>query len=117
MKLMKLVPLSLCLIYLFSCTTSQEDLKQEVLDLHDEVMLEMGSIRTTKKSLIEKIENSVDSIQATKLQESITQLDEAHESMMVWMRQFDPEYSGSKEEIDEYLNDQFEEIKKVQEII
>ena len=37
----------------------------------------------------------------------------ANESMMSWMRNYDPEYTGTPEEIEKYLQSELEKIETV----
>ena len=67
-----------------------DKLMAEVMAIHDEVMPEMGSIRRTRKALLDKLENTTDEEVGKVLQDQADKLDESHEAMMVWMRQFNP---------------------------
>ncbi len=67
-----------------------DKLMAEVMAIHDEVMPEMGSIRRTRKALLDKLENTTDDEVGKVLQDQADKLDESHEAMMVWMRQFNP---------------------------
>ncbi len=70
-------------------------LMAEVMEIHDEVMPEMGSIRRTRKALLDKLENTSDEAVGKILQEQADKLDESHEAMMGWMRQFNPEQDSA----------------------
>ncbi|MDW3197575.1 MAG: hypothetical protein R8G66_34735 [Cytophagales bacterium] len=69
---------------------ANDELFAEVMEIHDEVMPEMGSIRKTRKALLDKLENTSDEAIGKVLQEQADKLDESHEAMMGWMRQFNP---------------------------
>lgn len=103
-----------------ACTTSKTDekdkvsqLKDEVMEVHDEVMPKMGALMKAKKNLIQKAENEVDSLRKSKLESIASQIEMANESMMVWMRQFDPNFTGSESEMLIYLENQKTGIEKV----
>ncbi|RED99432.1 hypothetical protein [Marinoscillum furvescens] len=90
------------------------DLKTQVMAVHDEVMPKMGELRTTQKELLAMADSSAtDSVMAAKYQELATQIELANESMMDWMRKFNPNFEGSEEEVKAYLQDQLKGIKKV----
>lgn len=112
----------LFLTLLVSCAQEKVDenklLKQEVIDIHDEVMPKMGELRSLKKSILEKIEalesnvdSDPDSIQ--RLKTYADDLENAFEGMFVWMRQFQSNYEGSEEEVYEYLQEQKVLVEKV----
>lgn len=97
---------------------SNEALYNQVMDIHDEVMPKMNDIYTLKKLLQEKITSSPDLVEEKKkeLEETIQQLDSASNSMMVWMRQFNPPAdTASEEAMREYLESQLEKVKKMRE--
>lgn len=97
---------------------SNQALYNQVMDIHDEVMPKMNDIYTLKKQLQDKITNSPDLAEEKKkeLEETILQLDSASNSMMVWMRQFNPPAdTASEEAMREYLESQLEKVKKMRE--
>jgi gas vesicle protein len=93
-----------------------ESIKTKVMELHDEVMPEMGNLRKQEKALRKKAEelreNSEDAA-AEKLEKLADDVAAAKDDMMSWMRQFDPTVEGSKEELEKYMSDQLKSIKKV----
>jgi len=113
--------LIISLTILFACQSSNKEvvdlkaLKDEVFELHDEVMPMMGELRQVRKSLMLQ----ADSIQETNVERAAAltvvsdELNSANEGMMVWMRNFDPNFEGSDEEILKYLTDQKTSIDEV----
>lgn len=101
-----------------SCETSSKDsvdiptLKSEVIAIHDEVMPKMGELRKVSKELRQAAE--ADSTKQSWI-ETADEISEANESMMVWMRGFEPNYEGTDEEVIAYLQDQKVKIEKVRE--
>lgn len=102
-------------LLLFSCEDKAKNLKEEVLAIHDEVMPKMGDLRRTRKDLMLRADSiiSVDSLRAEKLLSASAELASATERMMSWMRNYDPEFSGTDEEILQYLAEQKESISNV----
>lgn len=106
-------------ILMAACSSNKQseekpDLKQEVMDMHDEVMPKMGELRTTQKQLLALADSSAqDSLVAARYTELANQISLANESMMDWMRNFDPNYEGTEEEAKAYLEGKLKEIKKV----
>ncbi|MEP1094420.1 MAG: hypothetical protein ABJG78_04890 [Cyclobacteriaceae bacterium] len=108
-------------IFLLSCQGGKKEevdlkaLKDEVFELHDEVMPMMGDLRRVRKSLMLQ----ADSIQGTNAERAATltgvseELNAANEGMMVWMRNFDPNFDGSDEEVLKYLTAQKTSIEVV----
>ena len=111
----------LTLTLLFACQSTKKEevdlkaLKDEVFVLHDEVMPMMGDLRKVRKSLMAQVD-SIQAIDPTKAEEftlTSTDLDAANESMMMWMRNFDPNFEGTDEETLKYLTDQKTSIGEV----
>lgn len=112
---------------LSSCTQEKVDqnqlLKQEVIEIHDEVMPKMGELRSLKKSLLEQ----ADSLEAedvgsnqeviNRMRQYAIDLENAFDGMFVWMRQFNSTFEGSEEEIHNYLQEQKIMIEKVNQDI
>ncbi|MFY0650500.1 MAG: hypothetical protein JXQ96_00635 [Cyclobacteriaceae bacterium] len=118
------IPVGLCLL-LLSCNKEkkvQETLFNEVMDVHDEVMPQMSSLRKLAKSLESKLDSiAVDSLltekgQKEELNKAIEDLKKANESMMEWMRQFEQIEEGTPHgEVMKYLKDQKKKIEKVRD--
>jgi uncharacterized protein (DUF342 family) len=100
-----------------------QKLKQEVIDIHDEVMPLMGDLKSLKKKIDEKKEiltqSDPENIDKIKELETLSvDLDSAFNGMFVWMRQFQSSYDDmSQEEIETYLLGQKVKVEKVNEDI
>lgn len=105
-------------LFIFSCNSTVEDkvdltkLKEEVMAIHDEVMPKMGELRKTSKEL--KLAAAADSTKAEWV-ETANKISNANESMMVWMRNYDPDFKGTKAEVADYLRDQKVKIAQVRD--
>ncbi|MGY6522361.1 MAG: hypothetical protein ACXIUD_11560 [Mongoliitalea sp.] len=116
---------SILLLTLFinGCKQDQVDenqmLKQEVIDIHDEVMPRMGELRSLKKSLLEKVEAleaasaDANATDIERLRVYADDLEDAFEGMFVWMRQFQSNFEGTEEEVHQYLLEQKLLVEKV----
>ena len=118
----------LFLFFLFSCKPERTDeinnLKDEVIGIHDEVMPFMGELKSLKKEVEIKSkglheEDSILNIDRIKeLNLLAGQLDSAFDGMFVWMRQYkSPEEDMDWEEAKIYLIDQKEKVELVNEEI
>ena len=94
-------------------TSSPEDLKKEVMAIHDEVMPKMGDLRKTEKALRDAAGEVEDMVQSLALSEAADAIGDANENMMVWMRNYDANYDGTDQEVTEYLRNQKAQIEKV----
>ena len=96
---------------------SLDSLKSEVLSIHDEVMPKMGELRRTRKDLLFRADSlmETDAERAAMLTTVADEIDAANESMMQWMRAYEPEFEGTDEEIRQYLEDQKVAIQKVKD--
>jgi len=112
---------------IYSCGPSISDqnkeLRAKVIAVHDEVMPQMGKLKNLEKqalNLAEELEANEegDSIRVQELKALAYDLDQAHEGMFVWMRQYEQE-DGERtpEEVTAYLNDQMTKVQKVKEDI
>src|SRR5690349_12402162 len=77
-----------------------QELYDEVMAIHDEVMPKMNDIHRYKKDFQAELANSATITEArkTQLESSIVMLDSAGEGMMRWMRKFDPIADSEGEE-------------------
>jgi protein involved in sex pheromone biosynthesis len=97
-----------------------ETLKDEVMAVHDEVMPKMQDIMRLKKKARSKIDSlATDSVtnadQIESLETLITNLEEADEAMMNWMRSYRRDFEGTDEEYVVYLQEEKESIAAVKE--
>lgn len=89
----------------------------QVMELHDEVMPKMGDLMKTKKALLAKAAEVESDSVAADLKSLAEDIDLANEAMMDWMRNFDPNFEGSEEEIEAYLLKKKKGIEKVAEMM
>jgi hypothetical protein len=99
-----------------SAVGGNQALYDKVMDVHDEVMPKMDELYTSRERLQNLIAETPE-LPADKLsvvQSTIAELDSASESMMVWMRQFNPlPDSVGVDRAREYLENEMEKIQKV----
>ena len=120
----KLLTLLVLIVTFASCSTQtkqekpeEKPLKDQVMDVHDEVMPKMGQLMKTKKALMAKAETiaATDAAAAAELISLAEEIDLANEAMMDWMRNFDPNFTGTEEEVKAYLMKKKQGIDKVAE--
>lgn len=99
------------------CGEKEKSLYDQVMDIHDEVMPKMGDIYKMKKSLKDSIANTTDMSGETKLkfEQKILQLDSAGNSMMVWMREFNPPEPKDEKAFNKYMETELVKVKKMRE--
>ncbi|WP_462247792.1 hypothetical protein [Ekhidna sp.] len=104
-----------------ACSPSKENelktLKDEVMAIHDEVMPKIGDLRKVRMEL-ESLSDSLmatDSTRAMELSSLAADISDASEGMMMWMRNYEPEFEGTEAEIKAYLEGQKVSIQKVKE--
>ena len=115
------IPLFLIVLLMFaSCESAKDKLYKQVMAVHDEIMPKMGAIMKYKKQLNKKIDtlieegNDANADKIAELTQAIADLDNSHEEMMNWMREFDNDFEGMvNEEVMEYLNNQKKKIENV----
>jgi hypothetical protein len=98
-----------------------DELKGVVIDIHDEIMPKMGELMSLKKQLLEKMSSLEESESNKKtisqLQEAADNLENSHEAMMSWMREFDGDFDDmAQQEIVDYLEKEKTKIKQVGEL-
>ena len=116
LKLYKNIPVLITAftITILSCERKVEsqsqsaNLMDEVMAIHDSVMPKMGALRTTRKALLEKADNTSDSTLAVMLLTKADELDSAQQAMMVWMRQFNPTYYEDQKKMIQDVKDLME---------
>jgi hypothetical protein len=111
-----LIAILLC----WACASKNDQLKEEVIAIHDEVMPHMRKLKSLQKELLQRADElaSNDSVGQVELIEQLrntaTALDAAYEGMFVWMRQFEPEQGElSDDEFSAYLQEQKALVEKV----
>jgi hypothetical protein len=90
-------------------------LGEEVMKVHDEVMPRMNDIYKLKEGLKKKLgEAGLADDKKKEIEQNITALDAASESMMVWMRAFNPQPDSLDEaKTKAYLEAEMEKVQKV----
>jgi len=102
-----------------AATNPNQALYDQVMDIHDEVMPKSDEIYKLKDELKKKAsEPGVAADKKKQLDQLIAELDSADHSMMDWMHKFKPLPDSSNQELArEYLENEMERIKKVDELI
>ena len=92
-------------------------LKDEVFEIHDDVMPKMGDLRRVRKSLALQADSIMESDgeRAELLLSVSKEIEMANESMMNWMRNFDPNFEGDYQQELDYLNEKKESMIKVRD--
>ena len=110
-----------------SCGPNLEEenkkMREELLAVHDEVMPQMGKLKSFEKKANHKLEElntqvPVDSTEVEKFKDLALRLNSAYEGMFVWMRQYDTE-DGEKDPITvkTYLEEQMIQVTEVNQNI
>jgi hypothetical protein len=95
-----------------------QELYDDVMDIHDEVMPKMDDIYKLKERLKKKLADTpnIADDKRQEIEALITRLEDSSEGMMVWMRTFDPlPDSLGEEKARKYLEEQKEKVTKVKE--
>ncbi len=94
-------------------------MREQLIAVHDEVMPQMGKLKSHEKKATQKIEELssgelVDSVKIQNLKSLAFDLDQAYEGMFIWMRQYEPE-DGDKEpiKVKAYLEEQMVMVTEV----
>ena len=103
------------IVLLSALAGCEKPLYDQVMDIHDEVMPKMENIHKMKKSLQDSIVNTPGITKADSLliTDKILQLDSAYNSMMVWMREFNPPDQKDKEAFNKYMEAELVKVKKM----
>jgi len=111
--------LVLSLFFLGSCQQSNQELYDQVMSIHDEVMPRMNDLHKRKTALKARLETpGLPEQEKQEIQHEIARLDSASEGMMVWMRQFDPlPDSAGEEKARAYLEAELKKVTQVREDI
>jgi hypothetical protein len=98
-------------------------MREQLIAVHDEVMPQMGKLKSLEKKATQKIEflsnqEPVDSVQIEKLKVLAFDLNKAYDGMFVWMRQYDTEDGDKKPiEVKAYLEEQMVMVAEVNQEI
>jgi hypothetical protein len=106
-------------ILLLACSPSNQELYEQVMAVHDEVMPKMDDLYKLKRELqqLQSDSTAVPDDQRQALGDAIIKIDSASEGMMVWMREFDPPKELAEADLKKYLLEQMEKVKRVREDI
>jgi hypothetical protein len=98
---------------------ANQALYEEVMGIHDEVMPKMNDLYKRKTALKTRLElPGISENEMQEIHQKIARIDSSSESMMVWMREFDPvPDSEGEEEARTYLEEELVKVKKVREDI
>jgi HPt (histidine-containing phosphotransfer) domain-containing protein len=95
-------------------------LYDQVMAVHDEVMPKMGELMSLKKSLTTRADSlkalGTEEVKALaeQLEGTAAQLENSHQGMMSWMREFNNDFDGmAQEEVLKYLEEQKTKIAEV----
>ncbi|WP_162342975.1 hypothetical protein [Cyclobacterium salsum] len=126
---MKLKPFPLIMVFftlLFSCSDGKNEnqaLKDRVISVHDEVMPEIGKLKSLQNKLREQ-GDSLEQVSAAaeshlqSLEAAAQSCERAYDGMFVWMRQFESDYEDmTEEETKSYLEEQLKKVEKVRDDI
>ena len=123
---MKLFSTSLILLLSFlvlSCANplieANKEMRAQIIGVHDEVMPKIGQLMSLEKkalaqadSLLTQDSTATDEIEG--MRSLAGQLNQAHEGMFVWMRQYSLEEEGkTPEELKTYLDEQLVKVNQV----
>lgn len=97
----------------------QDSLWQQMMNVHDEVMPQMGEMNRVSQDLKAKAAELEDEAQSEPIEEVAESLDQAHEGMMEWMSNLQPldkvRAEMGTDEVNSYLKAETEKIAKVKE--
>jgi hypothetical protein len=108
------------IMLLAGCEKSNQELYDEVMQVHDEVMPKMEDLYKAKVELKGRMLDNPDMPESEKkaINDRIAQLDSAGEGMMVWMRQFNPlPDSLGEDKARQYLQGERQKVQKVKDDI
>ena len=102
------------LLLVISCgnnKTSIQDLHSEVMQIHDVVMPKMSDLQSSRKELALALKEGADS---TMVFDLLQKVDDADESMMVWMDEFKMPADDAEEQLKlDYLNSEKRRISEI----
>jgi hypothetical protein len=98
---------------------ANKEMRAQIIGVHDEVMPKIGELMSLEKKALAQAESlfSQDSTATAEIEASRSlagQLNQAHEGMFVWMRQYSLEEEGkTPEELKTYLDEQLVKVNQV----
>ena len=96
-----------------------KEMRAQIIGVHDEVMPKIGQLMSLeKKALVQAdslfIQDSTATAEIEGMRSLAGQLNEAHEGMFVWMRQYSLDEEGkTPEELKTYLDEQLVKVNQV----
>ena len=99
--------------------SANQELYEEVMRIHDEVMPKMNDLHKAKTSMKTRLAMpGLAEGERQQIERQIARVDSAAEGMMIWMRQFNPiPDSAGEEEAREYLEQELQKVKEVRKDI
>ena len=99
--------------------SANQELYEEVMRIHDEVMPKMNDLHKAKTSMKTRLAMpGLAEVERQQIERQIARVDSAAEGMMIWMRQFNPiPDSAGEEEARAYLEQELEKVKEVKKDI
>ena len=123
MKLFSSFLIFLFSVLVFACANplieANKEMRAQIIGVHDEVMPKIGQLMSLEKKALAQADSlfAQDSTATTDIEAMRSlagQLNQAHEGMFVWMRQYSLEEEGkTPEEIKTYLDDQLLKVNQV----
>ena len=98
---------------------TNKEMRAQIIGVHDEVMPKIGQLMSLEKKALAQSDSlfAQDSTATTDIEAMRSlagQLNQAHEGMFVWMRQYSLEEEGkTPEEIKTYLDEQLVKVNQV----
>ena len=98
---------------------ANKEMRAQIIGVHDEVMPKIGQLMSLEKKALAQADSlfAQDSTASTEIEAMRSlagQLNQAHEGMFVWMRQYSLEEDGkTPEEIKTYLDEQLVKVNQV----
>ena len=123
MKLFSSFLIFLFSVLVFACANplieANKEMRAQIIGVHDEVMPKIGQLMSLQKKALAQADSlfAQDSTATTDIEAMRSlagQLNQAHEGMFVWMRQYSLDEEGkTPEEIKTYLDDQMLKVNQV----
>ena len=123
MKLFSSFLIFLFSVLVFACANplieANKEMRAQIIGVHDEVMPKIGQLMSLQKKALAQADSlfAQDSTATTDIEAMRSlagQLNQAHEGMFVWMRQYSLDEEGkTPEEIKTYLDDQLLKVNQV----
>ncbi|MCE2496942.1 MAG: hypothetical protein J4F31_10270 [Flavobacteriales bacterium] len=108
---------------LVSCNNNKaqvEELEQEVLQLHDDVMAKMSDLAKYEDALAKRVADTtalLDSVARIEMDSTRARVLRAHQGMLNWMRDYNPpSVDESAEAAKAYLEEQKNKMQKLKEL-